>query len=42
MSWRTEELEGLGVELYARGLSTRDIEDTFTEEGGGGFCRMRQ
>jgi putative transposase len=28
LSGRTEELERLAVELYARGLSTRDIEDT--------------
>jgi transposase-like protein len=31
---RTEALEQLAVELYARGLSTRDIEDTFTDESG--------
>ena len=31
---RTEELERLAVELYARGLSTRDIEDTFTDDTG--------
>jgi putative transposase len=31
---RTEALEQLAVELYARGLSTRDIEDTFTDEDG--------
>ena len=31
---RTEALEQLAVELYARGLSTRDIEDAFTDEGG--------
>jgi putative transposase len=31
---RTEALEDLAVELYARGLSTRDIEDAFTDEGG--------
>ena len=28
------ELERLAVELYARGLSTRDIEDAFTDETG--------
>ena len=27
-------LEDLAVELYARGLSTRDIEDAFTDESG--------
>ena len=32
LSGRTRELERLAVELYARGLSTRDIEDTFTDE----------
>ena len=31
---RTRELEWLAVELYARGLSTRDIEDAFTDETG--------
>ena len=31
---RTQELERLAVELYARGLSTRDIEDAFTDETG--------
>jgi transposase-like protein len=31
---RTRELERLAVELYARGLSTRDIEDAFTDETG--------
>jgi transposase-like protein len=34
LSGRTRELERLAVELYARGLSTRDIEDTFTGETG--------
>jgi transposase-like protein len=34
LSGRTRELERLAVELYARGLSTRDIEDTFTDETG--------
>jgi hypothetical protein len=37
LSGRTRELERLAVELYARGLSTRDIEDTFT----GYFRRWR-
>jgi putative transposase len=31
---RTQALEDLAVELYARGLSTRDIEDAFTDESG--------
>ena len=31
---RTGALEDLAVELYARGLSTRDIEDAFTDEAG--------
>src|SRR3989449_6827022 len=31
---RTEELERLAVEMYARGLSTRDIESTFADEHG--------
>ena len=30
----TQALEDLAVELYARGLSTRDIEDAFTDESG--------
>jgi putative transposase len=34
LSGRTRELERLAVELYARGLSTRDIEDAFTDEPG--------
>ena len=34
LSGRTRELERLAVELYARGLSTRDIEDAFTDERG--------
>jgi putative transposase len=32
---RTEELEALAVEMYARGLSTRDIEALFADETGG-------
>jgi transposase-like protein len=32
---RTEELEPLAVEMYARGLSTRDIEALFADEEGG-------
>jgi putative transposase len=31
---RTEELESLAVEMYARGLSTRDIEAMFADETG--------
>jgi putative transposase len=31
---RTEELERLAVEMYARGLSVRDIEAAFTDERG--------
>jgi putative transposase len=31
---RTEELENLAVEMYARGLSTRDIEALFADETG--------
>jgi transposase-like protein len=31
---RTEALEGLAVEMYARGLSTRDIETLFADEAG--------
>lgn len=31
---RTEELERLAIEMYARGLSVRDIEAAFTDEGG--------
>jgi putative transposase len=31
---RTEELEDLAVEMYARGLSTRDIEALFADESG--------
>ena len=31
---RTEALEALAVEMYARGLSTRDIEGLFADEAG--------
>jgi putative transposase len=34
LTGRTQALEDLAVELYARGLSTRGIEDAFTDEGG--------
>jgi putative transposase len=34
LTGRTQALEDLAVELYARGLSTRDIEDAFTDESG--------
>jgi len=33
-SGRTEELERLAIEMYARGLSVRDIERTFTDRRG--------
>jgi hypothetical protein len=32
--WSHAALEDLAVELYARGLSTRDIEDAFRDESG--------
>jgi hypothetical protein len=32
LAGRTEELERLAVEMYARRLSTRDIESTFADE----------
>ena len=35
LSGRTEALENLAVEMYARGCSTRDIEAIFAEEEGG-------
>ena len=31
---RTEELERLAIEMWARGLSVRDIEAAFVDEGG--------
>ena len=34
LSGRPQALEDLAVELYARGLSTRAIEDAFTDETG--------
>jgi putative transposase len=34
LAGRTQALEDLAVELYARGLSTRDLEDAFTDESG--------
>ena len=34
MSGRTDELERLAIEMYARGLSTRDIEDATRNEQG--------
>jgi putative transposase len=34
LTGRTEALEDLAVELYARGLSTRDIEDAFKDGSG--------
>jgi transposase-like protein len=35
LSGRTDELERLVVEMYARGLSTRDIEEALRDEGTG-------
>ena len=37
MSFRSEELERLAIEMYVRGLSTRDIQDTFVDESGRSF-----
>jgi putative transposase len=34
LAGRTEALEDLAIELFARGLSTRDIEDAFTDDAG--------
>ena len=34
LAGKSEELTRLAVEMYARGLSMRDIEATFTDEGG--------
>ena len=34
LAGRTQALEDLAVELYARGLSTRDIEDAFRDQSG--------
>lgn len=34
LAGRTEELDRLAVEMYARGLSTRDIEKTFSDTSG--------
>lgn len=34
LAGRTDQLERLVAEMYARGLSTRDIEDAFTDEDG--------
>uniref|UniRef100_UPI00130EA2E1 transposase n=1 Tax=Limnochorda pilosa TaxID=1555112 RepID=UPI00130EA2E1 len=34
LAGRTDELERLTAEMYARGLSTRDIEETFTADDG--------
>ena len=39
LSGRTRELERLAVELYARGLSTRDIRTRSPTRPAGGFCR---
>lgn len=35
LAGKSEELTRLAVEMYARGLSVRDIEATFTDEAGG-------
>jgi len=37
LAGRTEELERLAIEMYARGLSVRDIERAFTDRRG--HCR---
>src|SRR5690606_29733850 len=37
---RTDVLERLVVEMYVRGLSTRDIEDALQELGGEGVCLL--
>ena len=34
ISGRSEELERLAIEMYARGLSRRDIEAAFRDESG--------
>lgn len=39
---RTQALEDLAVELLARGLSVRDIEDAFRDETDGCSCRERR
>ena len=39
LSSRTQALAYLALELYARRLSMRDIEDGFTEVRAEGFCR---
>ena len=41
LSGRTRELARLAVELYARGLSTRDIEDAFTDDETGRRLLLR-
>lgn len=38
LAGRTEELERLAIEMYARGLSVRDIERAFTDRRG--HCRL--
>jgi len=37
MGSRTSQLERLAIEMYVRGLSTRDIEDTLIDENGKSF-----
>ena len=39
---RTEELERFAIEMYARGLSVRDIEVAFTDVGASDQRRIRQ
>ena len=37
MSFNSKELERLAIEMYVRGLSTRDIQETFVDETGRSF-----
>lgn len=37
MSFQSKELQRLAIEMYVRGLSTRDIQDTFIDESGQTF-----
>ena len=39
MRGRAAELEALAVEMYVRGLSTRDIEAVFADVNGGSLLR---
>jgi hypothetical protein len=38
---QTEELQALAVEMYARGLSTRDIESLFADDDGPAIYDLR-